>query len=294
MDGSPDDSPDGRCTGPGGRPPGARPCSDRPRPQHMSHTPTHQLIALTSGLAGAGPEPRRRTLAVAAAASLLLAACGGGGEGEVPLPVGPTLEIRSDVVGEARSPSTVTFFFSGPVVLPTGTLVFSLSGASIVAGSFRRIDDRTCSVQLRPNASAQGLIDLRVPAGAYRDGTGQVSNTVAYAFAQPYDTLPPLASLSFSGPVDPLGFLAGAGTFTLTFTGVLDAPLVSARLLVSTGTVSAFTKTSGTAQPDVYTFTYTPPPATRGFVTFLLPADSVTRQGIGNDDLSWSYGLAAP
>ncbi|MFO0469585.1 MAG: hypothetical protein ACK51Z_00930 [Pseudomonadota bacterium] len=45
----------------------------------MSHTPTHQLIALTSGLAGAGPEPRRRTLAVAAAASLLLAACGGGG-----------------------------------------------------------------------------------------------------------------------------------------------------------------------------------------------------------------------
>lgn len=260
--------------------------------------PTRRAPAdAASDAASAQPTPdrRRRVLAAAAASSLLLAACGGGGgAGEVPLPVAPSLDIRSDVVGDARAPFTVTFYFAAAVVLPGGTLAFSLSGASIVANSFKRIDDRTYSVQLRPNPATQGLINLGVPAGAYRDATDRVSNTVAYAFAQPFDTEPPLANLVFGGPVDGLGFITGPGTFTLTFNGVLDAPLAAAKLLVSTGTIAGFTKTSGATQPDVYTFSYTPPPATRGFVVFLLPAGSVSRLGLANEDLSWSSGLATP
>jgi hypothetical protein len=235
--------------------------------------------------------PRRRVAAVAAA-GLLLAACGGGGGDPAAPPAAPALEIRSDVVGEARAPFTVTFFFSDAVVLPTGTLAFSLSGGSVVANSFRRVNDRTYSVQIRPNAAAQGLIDLRVPAGAFRDATGTASNNVAYAFAQPYDTLPPLATLVFGGPVDGLGFITGAGTFTLSFSSVLDAPLDGTRLRVSAGTLSNFTRTPAAQQPDVYTFVYTPPAATAGAVVLELPADSVRRNGIGNDNEYWTYGLA--
>lgn len=235
---------------------------------------------------------RRRRLVLLASAGLV-AGCGGGG-GDAAAPAAPTLDIRSDVTGEARAPFTVSFYFSAGVTLPTGTLAFALSGGSVVAGSFRRINDRTYAVQVRPNASARGLIDLRVPAGAFADAGGTAFSTVAYAFAQPYDTLPPLATLSFAGPVNALGFITGAGTFTLTFSAVLDAPMAASALVVSAGTVAGFAKVSAAGQPDVYTFGYTPPPATAGGVVFELPPGSVASGGIANDTDFWNYGLATP
>lgn len=234
---------------------------------------------------------RRAGLRLGAAAVLaLLAGCGGGGDPTPPQ--APTLDIRSDVTGEARAPFTVTFFFSDAATWPGETLAFSLSGGSVVAGSFRRIDGRTASVRLQPNAGARGLIDLRVPAGAFREATGTVGNPVAYAFAQPYDTLPPFATLSFGGPVDALGFITGAGRFTLGFGRVLDAPLAGSRLTVSTGTISGFARTSAASQPDVYEFTYTPPAATVGGMVIELPPGSVTSGGIANEGDYWSFGLA--
>ncbi len=236
---------------------------------------------------------RRRWLLVSGA--LALAGCGGGGGGndapEVP-PVAPVLDIRSDVVGDVRSVFTVTFSFSAPVLIPSGNLAFALSGGSAEAGSFTRVNDRTYTVRVRPNASGQGLIDLRVPIGAFQEATGRVSNAVAYAFSQPYDTLPPVATLRFNGPVNALGFITGPGSMTLTFNGVLDAPLTSSPLRAQSGAITGFVKSSAAGQADVYTFTYTPPAATLGGVVFDLPANSVRRNGIGNDAGSWSFGLS--
>ncbi|MEY3253614.1 MAG: hypothetical protein RL227_2587 [Pseudomonadota bacterium] len=235
---------------------------------------------------------RRASLRVGAASVLaLLTACGGGGDGTPAR--APALDIRSDVNGEARAPFTVTFFFSDDVELPGGTLAFSLSGGSIVAGSFRRIDERTASVRIRPNASARGLVEMRVPAGAFRDATGSASNTVAYAFVQAYDTLPPFASLSFGGPVDALGFITGMGTFTLSFSVPLDAPLAVAGLEAAPGTISGLSKTSAAGAPDVYTFSYMPPAATFGGVTVELLQGAVSRGGIPNDRERWTFGLAS-
>lgn len=234
---------------------------------------------------------RRRRLVVLATAGLL-AGCGGGGGGGAEVVSAPTLDVRSDIAGEARAPFTVTFYFSDVVTLPTGTLAFALSGGSVVSGSFRRINDRTYAVQIRPNASARGLIDLRVPAGAFADASGVAFNAVAYAFAQPYDTLPPLATLTFAGPVNGLGFITGAGTFTLAFSAVLDAPMAATALGVSVGTISNFARTSAPAQTDTYTFTYTPPAATAGSVVFELPPASVASGGIPNDTDFWTFGLA--
>lgn len=236
-------------------------------------------------------KPCRRTL-LASLAALTLAACGGGDGGLSAANVAPALDIRSDLNGEARAVFTVTFFFSDAVRLPNNNLAFSLSGGSTVAGSFTRLNDRTYSVRIRPNASARGLVDLRVPPGAFSDAEGSVSNTLAYAFAQPYDTLPPLVTLTFGGPTNALGFITGPGAFTLTFSGVLDGPLANDRLTGQPGLISALTKTSAVGQPDVYSFTYTPPTATVGVVGFVLPADSVIRNGIGNDTELWNFGIS--
>jgi hypothetical protein len=240
------------------------------------------------------PHPTRRTgLRLGAAALLsLLAACGGGGGGSTP-PQAPSLDIRSDVNGEARAPFTVTFFFSDAVDLPNGQLAFSLSGGSVVAGSFRRIDERTASVSIRPNPSARGLVDLRVPVGAFRDATGTTGNPVAYAFAQPYDTLPPFATLTFGGPVNALGFITGAGNFTLSFSVALDAPLTADKVEVQPGTVSGFTRTSAPGAPDVYTFAFTPAAATFGSVTVDILPGAVSSGGIPNDREGWTFGLAS-
>ena len=61
---------------------------------------------------------RRRLAALLALAPL--AACGGGGGSSTPI-TAPTLDIRSNTVGDARGPFTVTFYFSDAISLPTGT-----------------------------------------------------------------------------------------------------------------------------------------------------------------------------
>ena len=233
---------------------------------------------------------RRTALRLGAATTLaLLAGCGGGDSAP---PVAPTLDIRSDVTGEARAPFTVTFYFSDAASWPGEVLAFSLSGGSLVAGSFRRLDERTASMRIQPKAGARGLIDLRVPAGAFRDATGAAGSGVAYAFAQPFDTLPPFATLRFDGPVDAAGFITGAGRFTLSFGRALDAALDGSRLVVSAGTINAFTRTSAAGQPDVYEFSYTPPGATFGSLVIELPPGSVSSGGIPNESDYWSFGLA--
>lgn len=243
----------------------------------------------------ARPAPLSRRALVLAGASLL-AACGGGGGGDTGqvAPVAPSLDIRSDVAGEARAAFTVTFYFGAPVHLPTGVVPFALTGASVVKDSFHQVNDRTYAVRLEPRDNARGLADLRVPAGAFLDATGLVSNTVAYEFAQPYNTLRPLPTLSFTGPVDLLGFITGPAVFTLSFPAALDVALDPAALLVSTGTVSGFTRASAAGQPDVYRFEYAPPAATVGVVAIELPRGAVTVGGIGNDLGTWSYGIRTP
>ena len=230
------------------------------------------------------------------AGALLLAGCGGGGDagGAVAPATAPTLDIRSNASGEAKTTFTVTFFFSDAVTLPATGLGYTLTEASTMPGTFTKVDSRTYTVQIKPTDGRQGLIDLRVPVGAYQDASGMASNKVAYDFSQPYNTLPPFAKLGFSGPVDSLGFLTGSAVFTMSFDAVLDAPLTVAKLQVSTGALSNFTRTSAAGQKDVYTFTYAPPAATRGVLTIELPRGSVSSGGIVNATDWWTFGLATP
>ena len=236
--------------------------------------------------------PTRRVVALAGVA--MLAACGGGGGGGTPLATAPTLLIRSDATGEVRGNFNVQFFFSVPVSFAssTGILPFSLAGASVVPNSFKQLSSDSWQVTLAPDTNKQGLVDLRVPPGAFTDPASGLSNTVAYEFGQPYNTLVPYAKLEFGGPVNALGMITGAGTFTLRFDAVLDAPLTVDKISYTAGTIGQFVKTSGTGQKDAYTFVFSPPPATSGAVTFEIAKGAVTSGGIPNNRDWWSFGLA--
>lgn len=227
----------------------------------------------------------------------LLAACGGGGGGTPTTALqAPSLLIRSDVTGEVRGNVNVQFFFSAPVLFSGSQteLTFTVSGASKVAGSFKQLSPDTWQVTLAPAANQQGMIDLRVPAGAFTDSTGSASNTMAYEYAQPFNTVAPFAKLEFGGPVNALGLITGPGTFTLRFDAVLDAPLAVDKIVYTAGTIGQFQKTSGTGQKDTYTFVFSPPPATFGSVTFELPRGAVTSGGIPNGRDWWNFGLSTP
>lgn len=236
----------------------------------------------------------RRLLALAGLG--LLAACGGGGGGGTPLATAPTVLVRSDVTGEARGNFNVQFFFSVPVsfTATNGILSFTLSGASIVPNSFKQLTSDTWQVTLSPTSNKQGVVDLRVPPGAFKDPATGLDNPVAYEFGQPYNTLAPFAQLDFAGPLNSLGMITGSGTFTLRFDAVLDAPLTVDKIGCTAGTIGQFTRTSATGQKDVYTFVFSPPPATSGAVTFELPKAAVTSGGIPNLRDIWSFGLATP
>lgn len=66
-----------------------------------------------------------------------LAGCGGGGNEDDP-PIAPTLAIDSDVPDVAEGRFTVRFRFSTEPHLPSGSLPFTRSGGSTVAGSFQK------------------------------------------------------------------------------------------------------------------------------------------------------------
>jgi hypothetical protein len=238
---------------------------------------------------------RLARLASAALVGVLVAACGGGGgDGPATPPTAPRLEIRTDAPQTVRGLITLEFVFSDDVSIPTGELKFSLSGANVVPGSAKLVNSRRYTVDLQPWANRQGLIDLGVPPGAFKDRTGAVANTIAYEFIRPYDTLAPYAVMKFLGPIDPLGRITGAGAFRMQFNSVLDAPLAAQSLVASSGSISGFQKTSAAGELDTYTFNYTPPPATRGGLTFELPKGSVSSKGIGNVFDWWPFALATP
>lgn len=222
-----------------------------------------------------------------------MAGCGGGG-GDTQELQAPALLIRSAATGEVRGAFDVQFFFSAPVGFPSGRLPFSLSGGSEVPGSLSPLTSDTWQVRLTPNPNQEGLVELEVPAGAFTDAAGGPSNGVAYAFAQPFNTLAPFATLSFDGPMNALGMITGPGAFTLAFNAVLDAALTAQGVDVTVGSIGGFSRTSAAGQPDAYTFTYTPPAATVGAVTFELGTGVVASGGIPGDRNWWSFGLATP
>lgn len=219
----------------------------------------------------------------------LLGACGGGSSGGsvVETPISPTITSMSSDAGEVASdPFRVTVVFNAPVLIPDGTLLALCESSGTVycnvkAGSLQAVagTTNTYTLQVIPVKQRKGLARIKIPAGAFKDATGKVSNTVAYELPQFINTVGPNASFS---PDSAGSFITGPLTVTMTFDSVLDSSMTADQLLVSDGVISDFRKTSGAAANDVYTFRYTPPSSIGGSLTIVLPDGSVSAGGIKN------------
>jgi hypothetical protein len=161
-----------------------------------------------------------------------------------------------------------------------------MTGGKTVAGSFTKISSTLYTVQIDPNANTAGVIQITVPAGAFSELTGQVSNTTAYSFAQRYDTRVPVTEPTAEITSSVTGF--AAGPFTLTFTFNLDVgdSFVANDVVVTNATAGALAKVS----PTVYTLQVTPPAATTGLCIIEVPPGAVTAVATG---VSNSRTLAA-
>jgi len=235
---------------------------------------------------------RRAALWLGLGAMALLSACGGGSGGggaDAPLPELPTLTITSDAGEVASEAFKLRLAFSAPVVFGGGAFAYCDSSngknlCSIIAKTPTAVDGvaNTYTIDVVPNPQKNDLATIKVPAGAFKDATGRVSNSVAYEFPQYINTIGPKATFA---PNSAGGVILGPMNVTLTFDSILDTALTKDQLLVSDGTISAFQRTSAPGVNDVYQFVYTPPAAIGGSVTIILPAGSVSAGGIKNGDL---------
>jgi hypothetical protein len=219
----------------------------------------------------------RRALVLGLAA--LAVGCGGGGvDAPVAPPVAPMLDIASNVPDVAEGRVTLRFEFSSePAAFASGSLPFAMTGGKTVAGSFTKVTPTLYTVQIDPNANTLGVIQITVPAGAFFDVTGKVSNTTAYSFAQRYDTRVPDTEPVAEITTNVVG--QAAGPFTVTFTFNLDVgnSFVASDVMVSNATAGTLTKVSAT----VYTLQIIPPAATAGICIVEVPPGAVTAVASG-------------
>jgi hypothetical protein len=195
-----------------------------------------------------------------------LSACGGNGSSGNSTPEAPTLVITTDAPGAATGPFTVFFTFND-AVSSFATNRILISGGFLNGASLSKISDTVYTLVVTPTPNLQGATEITVQAGGFKDSSGVTASPRAYGYAQPIDTVvlstEPLLSISH----DATGGLAtGAITFTLSFS--VDVDFSVGQLGVTGGTLTSFTKQTGSR----YAVVVTPPAATSGLVLLQVQA----------------------
>lgn len=212
---------------------------------------------------------RRR---IAGASLLLLAGCGGGNTEREEDPVVPTLVITSDAPGDATGPFTVRFTFSAAVSSFSSTRVVLTNGA-LNGAVLVKLSDTVYTLRVTPSANRQDVLTVQVPAGAYRDATGEVANAVAYNFNQRIDTIVATNEPVLTIGHDAAGAVAtGPVTFNFEFSVDVGTSFAVEDIRLDTGTLGNFTRVSGTRCTVVVTL----PTATTGLLKLEVPAGAFT------------------
>lgn len=191
----------------------------------------------------------------------LLTACGGNGtSASNTTPEAPTLVITSDTPGTATGPFTLRFSFSTAVSSFAANRIL-ISGAFLNGAGLTRISDTVYTLVVTPTPNLQGAAEITVQAGGFKEATGVTASPRTYGYSQPYDTVvlsnEPLLTIAHDATG---GQATGAITFTLSFNVNVDFSV--GQLGVTGGTLTGFTKQTGTR----YTVVVTPPAVTTGFV----------------------------
>ena len=229
----------------------------------------------------------RRQLA-AAGVLALLAGCGGGNTEKDEDAVAPTLTISSNVPGDATGVFTVRFTFSAAVSnFATNRILITngfLNGATVT-----KLSDTVYTLAVTPTANKQDLLTLQVLAGAFQDATGTASSQAAYSFSQRIDTVvisnEPLLTITDSAA----GSLQATGPVTFTFDFSLDVgtSFTADDIVLSVGTVTSFSRASGTRCTAVVTL----PAGTSGLLRLdVLAGAFVSAAGVASQQ-DYSSGV---
>ena len=227
------------------------------------------------------------SLGLGTGALALLTGCGGGNSGDDNVAaVAPTLQIGSDAPGEATGTFTVRFTFSAAVTDFLTSRVF-ISNGFLAGAVLNKQSETLYTLAVTPQANRTGAVEVRVLAGGFKDSTGAAVNTQAYSFSQPFDTVvvnnEPVLTITHNASAN-----GAAGPITIFFAFNLDVgtSFSSDSLVVSGGTLTSFTRISGTS----FSAVVTPPTGTTGLVLLQVPAGVFTSTaGIASQQ---DYGLA--
>jgi hypothetical protein len=210
----------------------------------------------------------------AAAALALLAGCGGGNterdeDDDVTV---PTLQIGSDAPGAATGTFNLRFTFSA-AVSDFAVNRIQITNGFLGSAALAKLSDTVYTLAVTPTANKQDILTVRVLSGAFKDSTGAVASTLEYSFGQRIDTVvainEPLLTITHSAT----GAVATAPvTFTFDFSDDVGTTFSATSILVGGGTVTSFTRVSGTRSTAVVTM----PPGTSGLLVLEVKAGAFT------------------
>jgi hypothetical protein len=224
---------------------------------------------------------------LAGASLLLLAGCGGGNTEKDEPAVAPTLQISSDVPGDATGPFTVRFTFSAAVAnFATNRILITngfLNGATVT-----RLSDTVYTLLVTPAANRQDLLTVLVQAGAFQDATGTMSSALAYSFGQRIDTVvvsnEPLLTITHNATGV---FATGPVTFDFSFSLDVGDSFTADDILLSMGTLTSFTRNSGVRCTAVIT----PPAGTTGVLLLEVKAGAFVSAAGAASQQDYSAGV---
>lgn len=238
---------------------------------------------MTHSLDGQGLLRRK----LAGASLLLLAGCGGGNTEKDGPAVAPTLQISSDVPGDATGPFTVRFTF-GAAVANFATSRILITNGFLNGATVTKLSDTVYTLVVTPTSNRQDLLTVLVQAGAFQDATGTTSSAVAYSFGQRIDTVvasnEPLLTITHN--VTDL-FAAGPVSFDFSFNLDVGVSFTADDILLSVGTLTSFIRASGTRCTAVVTL----PAGTTGVLLLEVKAGAfVSAAGVASQQ-DYSAGL---
>lgn len=225
----------------------------------------------------AAMDPTRRRLAGAGALGLvamvaLMAGCGGGNTEKESDAVIPTLQISSDVPGEATGTFTVRFTFSAAV---TDFLVnrILITNGFLGSAALTKLSDTVYTLAVTPTANRQEVLTVQVLAGAFKDSTGTLTSTLAYTFGQRIDTVVVSNEPTLTITHNASGAVAtGPVTFSFDFDLDVGTSFTADDIVLSVGTLTSFTRNSG----QKCTATVTLPAGTSGLLIVEVKAGAFT------------------
>lgn len=227
----------------------------------------------------------RRRL-VAAAALLPLAGCGGGNTERDTPDEAPTLQISSHVPGVATGPFDLRFTFSAAVANFAVNRIL-VSNGFLGSAVLTKLSDTVYTLRVTPQADRQDVLTVQVLAGAFQDASGSVSSTVAYSFGQRIDTVvaagEPILTISHGVTT---AQATGPVSFSFEFTADVGSSFTADDILLSTGTLTSFTRVSGTRSTAVVTL----PAGTTGLLVLEVRAGAFGSAGVASQQ-DYSAGV---